>query len=312
MRGSGNLTAQNAAVISAVPDLLGSTAAELRCPRTEVAHLRSLTGSNSCADCHGGGGDTHADSEGAPVSGVVGGREGAGGRAREWGGDGHVSGVAAAAHFPFGSPVSAVRLGATAAVTHGRLPAQRMVVQFPPAVSSPAAVPLPPVVSSRLAQHHENVRQLAMRQELEGVPIFSGDCQYVPLLPLERDLGREAALDEYAMGLKGRDAATRRAFVWEVEAKFDDRWRFGIPDAADRRRPGKLYSKWSPIYRAFQVEYSKRGAGLGVERVVSFVKSKSKGRGGAIAVYKLANQDYPASKKGVCVFDVSRLVNHFA
>jgi len=153
-----DLKAHNTAGISAVPDLLGSTAAELRFLRTEVAHLRSLTGRNSCADCHGGGGDTNADSGGTPVAGVVGGREGAGGRVREWGGDGHVSRVAAAVHFPFGSPVSTFRLGATAAVTHGRLSAQPMVVQFPPAVPPPASVPPSPVVSSRLAQDRENVR----------------------------------------------------------------------------------------------------------------------------------------------------------
>jgi len=136
-----------------------------------------------------------------------------------------------------------------------------------------------------------------MRHKLECVPIFSGDYQYVPLLPLERDLGWEAALDEYAMGFKGRDAATRTASLWEVKAQFGDRWRLCTPDAADRRRLGKMHSTRLPIDRAFQVEYSKHGAGLGVERVASFVTSKYKGRGWAIAVYKLANQEYPASKK---------------
>jgi len=172
-----------------------------------------------------------------------------------------------------------------------------MVVQFPPAVPPPEAVPPPPVVSSRLAQDRENLWQLAMRHMLECVPIFSGDGQYVLLRPLERDLGWEAALDEYAKGFKGRDAATRRASVWEVKAKFGDCWRFCIPGAADRRRLGKLHSTRLPIDREFQVEYSKRGAGLGVERVASVVTSKYKGRGWAIAIYKVSNQDYSACKK---------------
>jgi len=170
-------------------------------------------------------------------------------------------------------------------------------VQFPPSAPSAAAAALPPLVSSRLVQDREKVRQLAMRHKLENMPIFSGDGQYVPLLPLEKDLGWEAALDEYALGFMGRGATRRRATAWEVEAKFGDRWRLCVADAADRRRLGKLHSARSPIYRAFQVEYAKRGAAVGVEKVVSFVKVKYKGRGGAIAVHKLASQDYPASKK---------------
>lgn len=116
--------------------------------------------------------------------------------------------------------------------------------------------------------------QLAMWHKLENVPNFSGDGQYVPLLPLEKSLGWEAALDKYVLEFMGRGVTRRRASVWEVEAKFGDRLRFCVPDAADLRRLGKLHSARSPIYRAFQVEYAKRGAALGVEKVVSFVKAK--------------------------------------
>jgi len=55
------------------------------------------------------------------------------------------------------------------------------------------------------------------------------------------------------------------------------------------------------MYRAFQREYAKRGAALGVDQVVSFLKTNYKGREGAVAVFKLANLDYPAPKKRTCV-----------
>jgi len=128
------------------------------------------------------------------------------------------------------------------------------------------------------------------------VPIFSGSSQYVPLVPLVKDMGWEAALSEYAEAFIGRGFGNRRASIREVEAMFGERWRLCIPDAADWRRVGKLYSAWSPIYRELQEEYAKRGAALGVGQVVSVVKPKYKGRGGAVAVYKLAQVDYPANK----------------
>ena len=168
------------------------------------------------------------------------------------------------------------------------------VVQRPPAVPPAAVAPSLVAISSRLAQDREKVRQLAMRHKLEGVPIFSGNGRYVPVSPLVVDLGWEAALTEYAEGSMGRGVANRRASIREVEAMFGERWRSCIPDTADRSRLGKLYSARSPTYRAFQREYLKRGAALGVEQVVSFLKAKYKGKGGAVAAYKLANVDYPA------------------
>jgi len=104
-----------------------------------------------------------------PVTSGRGGREGSGRRVGEWRGNGHLSGVAAAARFLFGSQNSAVRLGATAALTNGRLPAQPTALQFHSAVPTAATVEPPPLMSARLAQDRENVRQLSMRHELEGV-----------------------------------------------------------------------------------------------------------------------------------------------
>jgi len=218
---------------SAMMELLGSTAAEVRSLRVEVAYLRAFS---------------KASSAGA-VSGIT-------------GGDSHWGGGAESLACP--APTTAV-------------------VQRPPVVPPPAVAPPPVAISSRLAQDRENVRQLAMRHKLEGVPIFSGNGQYVPLLPLVVDLGWEAALTKYAKGFMGRGVANRRASIREGETMFGERWRSCIPDTADRRRLGKLYSARSPICRAFQREYDKRGAALGVEQVVSFLKAKYKGKGGAVA-----------------------------
>jgi len=75
------------------------------------------------------------------------------------------------------------------------------VVQRPPAVLPLAVAPPPVPISSRLAQDRENMQQLAMRHKLEGVPTCSGNGQYVPLLPLVVDFGREAELTKYAEGI---------------------------------------------------------------------------------------------------------------
>jgi len=99
------------------------------------------------------------------------------------------------------------------------------------------------------------------------------------------------------MSFTERGVANRTASIRELESIFGERWLSCIPNTADRRRLGKLYSELSPMYREFQREYAKRGAALGVYQVVSFLKTKNTGRGGALAVYKSANLDYPAPKK---------------
>jgi len=52
-----NLKAHNDAGLSAVPELLGSTAAEVRYLRAKVAHLRSLSGTQTGADTSRRGSD---------------------------------------------------------------------------------------------------------------------------------------------------------------------------------------------------------------------------------------------------------------
>jgi len=80
------------------------------------------------------------------------------------------------------------------------------------------------------------VRQLEMNPNLDRVAIFTGDGQYVPLLPMVVNLGWRAALTEYAEGFMGRGVANRRASIRKVESMFGGRWRSCIPDTAYRRR----------------------------------------------------------------------------
>jgi len=293
-----DIKAHNNQGFSAMMELLGSTAAEVRSLRADVAHLRGLAGGAlgggvSAEEVLGGPGGV----AGGASNGAAGHRRGAGGTGGSgWGGGCSATAVPAREPLPRGASVRDTVAAAAAAVVDVTQYTTTAVVQLPPTVTPIAEAPSPPVISSRLAQDRENVRQLTLQHKLEGVPIFSGSGQYVPLVPLTKDLGWEAALSEYAEGFIGRGVGNRRASIREVEAMFGERWRLCIPDPADRRRVGKLYSARSPIYRAFQEEYAKRGAALGVGQVVSFVKAKYKGRGGAVAVYKLAQVDYPAKK----------------
>lgn len=127
--------------------------------------------------------------------------------------------------------------------------------------------------------------ELQRMHKLDGALLHEADGQCVPLFPLQAGLGWERALDEYAVGLDGHAA------IREVEALFGDRWRLVGP-ADERRRKGKLYSTRAPLYRAFSHEYGKRGASVGVARVLSELKAKYANVGGATAVYSAAKKDY--------------------
>ena len=270
---------------SAMMDLLGSTAAEVRSLRAEVAHLRGLTGGSLGGAVRGVAvGGSRGEASAGPLDvggGIRRGCEREGGHGLHgWcvacgeRDGGFVSAAISAVHLHPGTSFRADGSAVVPAAGHSCLSPTAADVQRPPAVPPRALAPPPLAISSRLAQDRENVRQLAMQHKLEGVPIFSGDGQYVPLLPLVVDLGWEAALTEYAEGFMGRGVANRRASIREVESMFGERWRSCIPNTADRRRLGKLYSARSPMYRAFQREYAKRGAALGVDQVVSFLKTK--------------------------------------
>ena len=100
-----------------------------------------------------------------------------------------------------------------AAAGHPCLTPTAAVVQRTPAVLPRALEPPQLTISSRLAQDRENVRQLGMQHKLEGMPIFSGNGQYVQLLLLLVDLGCEAALTAFAEGFMRRGVAERRASI---------------------------------------------------------------------------------------------------
>lgn len=139
--------------------------------------------------------------------------------------------------------------------------------------------------SARLAQDEHNVSKLQRMHKLDGVVLHDADGECVPLFPLQAGLGWERAFDEYAVGLDGHAA------IREVEALFGDRWRLVGP-ADERRRKGKLYSTRAPVDRAFSHECGKRGASVGVARVLSELKAKYANEGGVKTIYSAARKDY--------------------
>lgn len=150
-----------------------------------------------------------------------------------------------------------------------------------PATAAANAVPV------ALLRDRDNVRQLQVQGKLNGVAIYDDHGQYVPLLPMEKNLSWPEALDEYAVGVCGR------AGIREVEQLFGSRWRLLVPDRALRTTVGKLYSSRLVLYRAFDKEYA-RGHSEGVAGVLSVIKRKFKEIRGSKAAYKAMEEAYPA------------------
>lgn len=143
-------------------------------------------------------------------------------------------------------------------------------------------------VSASLERDRESVRALRLQQKLNGVRILDANGECVPLLRLQVGISWKRALDEYAVGLDGR------ASIHEVERLFGARWRLLCPDADERSRLVHVYSTRSPLYRAFSVEFGRRGAVVGAPQIVSELKTKYQHvRGGSTAVYKQTKADYP-------------------
>lgn len=173
-----------------------------------------------------------------------------------------LKGAAGASDRMLVDPLHTLRLAAPAPTPAG-----------PPEISQrPAALsrgrPLgPAAVSSRLVQDEENVRQLQLLQNLDGVELFQGNGQCVMIFPLQAGKLWERAWDEYAVRLAGR------AFVREVESRLGDRWLL-VGHADARPGLGKLYSTRDPLYRALSYEYSNKGATVGVSRILPEVKGE--------------------------------------
>lgn len=86
------------------------------------------------------------------------------------------------------------------------------------------------------------------------------------------------------------------ASIHEVGRLFGARWRWRLPcpDADERSRLVHLHFTRSPLYRAFSVEFGRRGAVVGAAQTVPELKHKHQHvRGGSTAVYKQAKADYP-------------------
>lgn len=115
-----------------------------------------------------------------------------------------------------------------------------------------------------------------------------GEC--VPLLRLKVGLYSEHALDAYTVGNDGVVS------VKEVEALFGSRWRFLCRDPDKKNRHVHLYSTRAPLYRAFCVQCSPRGAAAGVDQVLSEIKNKYKGVRSSKAVCNQAKAVYPKSR----------------
>jgi len=187
----------------------------------------------------------------------------------------HPAAVDAGGLVARGAPVSS--LGVVLSPTTARSPLSSRP-PFPVACAAPLSAPL--------IRDRDNVRQLQLAHKLDGVDLFEDGRQCVPMLTMAVGKGWEVALDEYATGLE------KRVAIRELEALLGDRWR-KVGDKGRARRQGKLYSTRAGIYLAFASEYGKRGAAVGVETIVSDIKAKYAGRGGAIEVFKLARADYP-------------------
>lgn len=142
-------------------------------------------------------------------------------------------------------------------------------------------------ISQQLVADRDRVRALQAKGLLAGVPVVESNDECVPLLPMGAGLGWELALDEYALGADGRVA------IWTLQQHFGNRWRLRQQGAV-KTRIIKLYSERCTLYRAFDVEYARRGRTVGVDGVVSFLKQRYSQVGNTKAVLAALRRDYPS------------------
>jgi len=136
-----------------------------------------------------------------------------------------------------------------------------------PLLPTPSAPARQPITSARMAADRERVLDLQARGKLAGVSVTEAGDEAVPLLPMGQGLTWEQALDEYAVGRDGRVA------IRELQEHFGNRWRLRQEGEA-KRRCIKLYSERAALYRAFDVEYLRRGRAVGIDGVLATIKCK--------------------------------------
>lgn len=156
-----------------------------------------------------------------------------------------------------------------------------------PLLPTAAAPPPQPVTSTRKAADRAHVLDLHARGKLAGVPVRDGDDEAVPLLPMGQGLTWEQALDAYAVGHDGRVA------IRELQEHFGNRWRLRQEGEA-KRSYIKLYSERAALYRAFDVEYLRRGRAVGVDGVLATIKRKYADARNTKEVLTRARKDYPS------------------
>lgn len=156
-----------------------------------------------------------------------------------------------------------------------------------PLLPAPATPPRQPASSARKFADHRRVLDLQARGKLAGVPIKDGEDEHVPLLCMAQGLTWEQALDEYAVGLDGRVA------IRELQEHFGNRWRLRHEGEAKKRHI-KLYSERAALYRAFDVEYLRRGSTVGVDGVLSTLKRRYSGVRNSKEVLSRVKKDYPS------------------
>lgn len=148
--------------------------------------------------------------------------------------------------------------------------------------------PAPPArASARLQADREHVRSLQAQGLLAGVPIHQTPDEAVPLLCMGTGLTWELALDEYAVGINGQVA------IRVLDERFGNRWRLRQEGEAKRRHI-KLYSERAALYRAFDVEYLRRGHSVGIDGVLAWLKSKYRAAKNTKEVLTLLRKDYPS------------------
>jgi len=184
--------------------------------------------------------------------------------------------------------------GVAAASTCGAVLAPRALTRMAqPPVYSPHPTPTPSTdVPPRLLWDRENIRKHQLDHKLDGVNIFEGDGQCMPLLQLESGKGWKVSLEEYVVGVE------KRASLRELNDLFGERWPLLGQKDENHWRQGRLYPFHSPIYRASAHDFKERGAAVGADEIVKRLKKKYNKEVGrsAKAVRARANKEYPETK----------------
>ena len=97
-------------------------------------------------------------------------------------------------------------------------------------------------------------------------------------------------MDQYVNGLDGCVS------FMEAQQLFRKRWRLCPREPAARRHIIKTFSERSPLHRAFDIEYARRGRAVGKDRILRDLKAKYAVEASLKAVLAKVKLDYPIEK----------------